>query len=107
MNDRRVGSRILTRIVPHAMSRLWSVAGLLKADAGAGEANRAATPSTASGAAQRVAVRRSSATKASGFGGQTRVLPEPLWHGDISKQPKAPGAYADTADASLRSLGLP
>ena len=50
---------------------------------------------------------RDYATRASGFGGKTTLLPEPLRHGDINKQLGASGMYTNSVDGFLRALGLP
>jgi acetyl esterase/lipase len=47
------------------------------------------------------------ATKAKSLGGKVTVLPEALRHGNINANLGLPGAYTDSVDAFLHTLGLP
>ena len=46
------------------------------------------------------------AQKVNALGGQATVLPQHLSHGDINGQLGEPGAYTDSVEQFLRSLGL-
>lgn len=48
---------------------------------------------------------RAFAVKAQGFGGRVSVLPQDLSHGDVNARVGASGAYTDSIDAFVRSVG--